>query len=285
MLINYGFKSITLSFEEKEIRWHHTEMHRKFTLSFACLIFFFIGAPLGAIIRKGGLGAPSVISVFLFIVYYIIDNMGYKMARDGIWLPWQGMWLSSAVLLPLGIFLTFKAVNDSVILNAETYLDAMKRLIGKREFRKIEKKDIIMEVLDNEAVTLSLQNLNDCCKRYIAANRRWMHYVNFWKQGGTDREAEKIAFEIESVVRVLENSDQNLVLNKTMDFPIIKNYHLTNLKISLRLGMMLAVCFPVGGIIYLIAVYRRKLLLQDIKTTIRVCDETVEIMNGKNMKK
>jgi lipopolysaccharide export system permease protein len=280
LLMNYGFKSMTLSFDEKEIRLHHTEMHRKFTLSFACLIFFFIGAPLGAIIRKGGLGAPSVISVFLFIVYHIIDSMGYKMARDGIWLPWQGMWLSSAILLPLGVFLTYKAVNDSVILNAETYIDAIKHFIGKREFRKIEKKDIIMEIPDYNNITVRLQNISIDCKQYLAANKRWLHYIKFWKQGGTDSEAEKIALEIESVVDLLENSDQSLVLNKTMDFPIIKTYHL--FRISRRLGTMLAVFLPVGGIIYLIAIYRRKLLRQDIKTTIRVCDEMIEIINGKN---
>ena len=100
---------------ERVSRRHDIERHRKFTLSFACLVFFFIGAPLGAIIRKGGLGFPVVVSVFLFIVYYIIDNMGYKMAREGIWLVWQGIWLSSAVLLPLGIFLTYKAATDSMV--------------------------------------------------------------------------------------------------------------------------------------------------------------------------
>jgi lipopolysaccharide export system permease protein len=285
LLMNYGFKSTTLSYEEKEIRRHHTEMHKKFTLSFACLIFFFIGAPLGAIIRRGGLGAPAVISVFLFVVYYIIDNIGYKMARDGVWLPWQGMWLSSTILLPLGFFLTYKAVNDSVILNAETYIDAIKRFIGKREFRKIEKKDIIMELPDYNNITTRLQNINIDCKQYLAANKRWLHYIKFWKQGGTDSEAEKIALEIESVAELLGNSDQTLVLNKTMDFPIIKTYYLTKFRISRRLGMILAVCLPMGGIIYLIAVYRRKLLRQDIKTTIRVCDEMIEIINGKNMEK
>jgi lipopolysaccharide export system permease protein len=285
LLVNYGFKSSTLSFEEKEIRSHHTEMHRKFTLSFACLVFFFIGAPLGAIIRKGGLGAPAVISVFLFVVYYIIDNIGYKMTRDSVWQPWQGMWMSSAVLLPLGVFLTCKAVNDSVILNAETYLDAIKRFIGQREFRKIKKKDIIIEHPDYEALTVSLQSLSVSCKQYLANSKRWMHYVNFWKQGGTDREAECIAFEIEAIVNMLENSDQNLVLNKTMDFPIIKSYHLTNFRIGPNMGLALATCFPIGGIIYLIAVYRRKLLRQDVKTTIRVCDEMVEIINSKNIKR
>ncbi len=99
-----------------KVMWRHEiERHRKFTLSFACLVFFFIGAPLGAIIRKGGLGIPVVISVFLFIVYYIVDNTGYKMARDGIWQVWQGIWLSSMVLMPLGVFLTYKAATDSMV--------------------------------------------------------------------------------------------------------------------------------------------------------------------------
>ena len=99
------------------MRRHQIELMKKFTLSFACLIFFFIGAPLGAIIRKGGLGMPIVVSVLLFIIYYIIDNSGYKLARDGHWAVWEGIWLSSEVLLPLGIFLTYKAINDSAVFN------------------------------------------------------------------------------------------------------------------------------------------------------------------------
>jgi lipopolysaccharide export system permease protein len=98
---------------------HSLEWHRKFTLSFACLIFFFIGAPLGAIIRKGGLGMPAVVAVLMFIVYYIIDTMGVKMAREAVWEVWQGMWLSSGVLLPIGIFLTYKAATDSVLFNVD----------------------------------------------------------------------------------------------------------------------------------------------------------------------
>ena len=81
-----------------------TSWHEKLTLSLACLIFFFIGAPLGGIIRKGGLGMPVVVSVLIFIIYYIINNTGYKMARDGQWVVWMGMWTSTAVLAPLGAF-------------------------------------------------------------------------------------------------------------------------------------------------------------------------------------
>ncbi len=125
---------------------HAIERHRKFTLSFACLIFFFIGAPLGAIIRKGGLGTPVVISVIMFIFYYIIDNTGYKMAREGLWLAYQGMWLSSSVLLPIGIFLTYKAVIDATLFNKEQYLKFISKItnfffsiINKTKKRSVDK--------------------------------------------------------------------------------------------------------------------------------------------------
>ena len=110
---------------------HEIERHRKFTLSFACLIFFFIGAPLGAIIRKGGLGTPVVISVIMFIIYYIIDNTGYKIAREGMWPAYEGMWLSSALLLQIGIFLTYKAVVDATLLNPEQYIKVWNIVKGK----------------------------------------------------------------------------------------------------------------------------------------------------------
>ena len=122
------YNSIMLEDAERYIRKHEIELHRKFTLAFACLIFFFIGAPLGAIIRKGGLGAPVVISVILFIIYYIIDNTGYKMAREALWPCWAGMWLSSFVLLPTGIFLTYKAATDSPLFNPEAWKIKVERL-------------------------------------------------------------------------------------------------------------------------------------------------------------
>ena len=121
------YNSVMLDDYQSYIRKHEIELYRKFTLAFACLIFFFIGAPLGAIIRKGGLGAPIVISVILFIIYYIIDNTGYKMAREAIWPAWTGMWLSSFVLLPVGIFLTYKAATDSGLFNPEAWLKEWER--------------------------------------------------------------------------------------------------------------------------------------------------------------
>jgi len=122
MLDQVQYNKILLGEPLMYLNRHSSEWHRKFALSFACLIFFFIGAPLGAIIRKGGFGFPVVVSVLMFVIYYIIDLTGYKMAREGIWEAYQGMWLSSAILLPVGIFLTYKAAVDASLFNRELYM-------------------------------------------------------------------------------------------------------------------------------------------------------------------
>jgi lipopolysaccharide export system permease protein len=127
------YNALMLNDYQRYIRKHEIELHRKFTLAFACLIFFFIGAPLGAITRKGGLGAPVVISVVMFIIYYIIDNTGYKMAREALWPCWSGMWLSSMVLLPIGIFLTYTAATDSPLFNPEAWIKIFEK--GKQRLK------------------------------------------------------------------------------------------------------------------------------------------------------
>ncbi|MBA7562721.1 hypothetical protein ES708_04374 [subsurface metagenome] len=117
-----------LIYRAKRIRRYQIEWHRKLTLSFACFIFFFIGAPLGAIIRKGGLGTPMVISVIFFVIYYIISLSGEKFVREVVVASFAGMWFSSLILLPIGAFLTYKATVDSAILNVETYINFFKKL-------------------------------------------------------------------------------------------------------------------------------------------------------------
>lgn len=273
---DYYFRAATVGDESYKVRRHLTEWHKKFTLSFACLVFFFIGAPLGAIIRKGGLGMPVIISVILFIFYYIIDNIGFKMARDGIWQAWEGMWLSSAVLAPLGIFLTYKAVNDSVILNADTYLNALKNLIGKRAGRKIEKKEVIIYTPDYPTLIPRLYKLANDAKDYLDHHRRWTNYLTYWKHGGRDLAAEQLATEMESIIEELANSDQNLVLNKLMDYPVIAGYNPLNARLNGKVGLAIGLFFPLGLPLYLLATYQRKLLRHDIqmiqKTSIELLD-------------
>ena len=119
-------ESLTLRTDEQEgyyktVRRYIVEYHRKFTLALSCLVLFFIGAPLGAIIRKGGLGLPVVVSIIFFLFYHIISTIGEKAAKDGQITPLMGMWISILVLSPLGAFLTYKAAADSVLFDADFY--------------------------------------------------------------------------------------------------------------------------------------------------------------------
>ena len=147
---DYEFRAATSSEDNASLRKHHIEWHKKFTLSVACLVFFFIGAPLGAIIRKGGLGMPVVVSVLIFIFYYIINVSGEKMAKNGDWDITFGVWLSSMVLAPIGAFLTYKSNKDSTMFNIEGYTLPLKKLWKritsfslrrKKEEERIEEAD------------------------------------------------------------------------------------------------------------------------------------------------
>ncbi len=139
-----GGVTSNLDYVTKILRRHEIEWQRKFTLSFACLIFLFIGAPLGAIIRKGGLGMPTVISTLLFILYYILSMTGEKFVRESVLSSFEGMWMSSLILVVAGVFLTYQATNDSAILNLDTYLNWIQEKAGLRKGALLEKKSHVM---------------------------------------------------------------------------------------------------------------------------------------------
>ncbi len=121
----------TLLGRQNTIKKYEIEWHRKFTLSIACLLLFFIGAPLGAIIRKGGIGTPIVISVLFFVIYYVVNISGEKSAKMGKWPAWLGMWISTMIFMPMGIFLTYKAVKDATFMELSTYTDFFRKIYGK----------------------------------------------------------------------------------------------------------------------------------------------------------
>lgn len=149
-LTDLDFKAMVTSDADYIIRQHKIEAIKKFTLALSCLIFFFIGAPLGAIIRKGGLGFPVIISVFVFIIFYILDNTGYRMSRLGTWTIWFGQGLAPAVLAPIAVFVTYKATNDSTVFNMEMY--KIERISDELEN--------VIEDLTNTRNKVILHNLN-----------------------------------------------------------------------------------------------------------------------------
>ena len=274
------FQGYTISDDNYVIRRHQIELMKKFTLSLACLIFFFIGAPLGAIIRKGGFGMPIVISVILFIIYYIIDNMGYKLARDGRWEVWHGMWLSSAVLLPLGIFLTRKAVNDSAVFNPDVWLNFLRRFTGLHQTRKLSAKEVIInEVVPSEAVE-RIDALKAMCQQFLDRYPGRQSFLAYWQQGYDKTAIKALAEQVDSVVDYLSNSRDQMILNKAMDYPVIRQLLTYQPVGNKNVGTALAALLPVSLPLWLIGLRHQKNLKRDINQTIKTCDQLVAIFNG-----
>lgn len=130
--------------KEKELTYHQIEWHRKFTLSIACVVLFLIGAPLGSIIRKGGLGTPLIFAVIFFVIFHLFNTFGEKFVKSDEMSPFAGMWLSTAVLIPIGLFLTYKAMRDSQLFNQEFYYRSLSKIKGLIAARR--KKHLVQSV-------------------------------------------------------------------------------------------------------------------------------------------
>ena len=247
-----GFKKFTMENNDYSIRKHKTEWHKKITISLSCLLFFFIGAPLGGIIRKGGLGMPVIVSVLVFIIYYIIDNTGYKMARDGKWIVWMGMWTSSAVLAPLGIFLTYKSNKDSVVLNADAYINWFKKIVGIRSVRHIFKKEVIIHDPDYARLTGDLEQLSAECKAYAARKRleKAPNYFKLWMASEDDNEVMAINEKLEALVEEMSNTKSATLIGALNNYPVISvSAHVRPFHIY-WLNLVAGVIFPIGLFFY-----------------------------------
>ncbi len=276
----YEYRSLTMADDTRTIRRHSIELMKKFTLSFACIILFFIGAPLGAIIRKGGLGTPLVISVFLFIFYYIIDNMGYKLARDGKWPVWQGMWLSAAVLLPLGIFFTYKAVNDSAVFNKDAYLNFFRRFFGVSETRSVEMKEIVMEEVRPAIALERLNRLKDMVAGFLADNPPSQSYISYWRKGYDRDSLHAIRDYEESIVERLSNSRDKMVIIRLMDMPILRSLWFIEPSSNRWLSNIMIALFPIGIPIWLYGRYTQKQLRHDLDTVSKVSSQLITLIEN-----
>jgi len=279
---DYEFKSLELADKQKSVRRHAIELQKKFTLSFACIIFFFIGAPLGAIIRKGGLGTPLVISVFLFIFYYIIDNMGYKLARDGKWNVVEGMWLSAAVLLPMGVFFTYKAVNDSAVFNKDAYLGFFRRFFGVSEVRHVEMKELVMDDVDPDVAESRLCELKAEVRGYLDATPARQGYVDYWLHG-YDRDALHLLRDrIEDNVDYISNTRDKMVVLKLMDLPILRSLWFQQPSRKRWLSRIMLVLFPIGIPVWLYGRKTQRDLRNELESVIKVSDELISLIKNEN---
>ena len=275
---DYEFSAITLSDKQYTKRRHEIELMKKFTLSLACIIFFFIGAPLGAIIRKGGLGVPIVVSVILFIIYYIIDNTGYKLAREGVWPVWQGIWLSSAVLLPLGVFLTTRATKDSAVLNLDLYAEFFRHLFGKDKVRDITIKELVMSPMQPDIAIIKVQELTSQCQNFINDNKR-LNYVNYWLKGYDVESLKVLVTSLNAMVEYTSETTERLVATKLMDYPVIIAEPIL-MPVSVKaLRVAAMIFFPIGLPIFWIADNRYKNLKLKINSVCESNEELIVLLN------
>ena len=262
------FKQMITSDGDRLIRQHKIEWVRKITLALTCLIFFFIGAPLGAIIRKGGLGLPVLISVLVFIVYYILDNSGYRMARGGMWAIWFGNALAPAVLVPMAVFFTYKATNDSVVFNVDLYTDIFRRFFGLRVKRPIYRKEVVINDPDYAADLERLESITSEIDLY-SQSHRLKHAPNWIKvffRYEPDHKIEAINEELETVIEDLSNSRDRTIVNHLSAYPIMSVKAHTRPFERRWLNIVSAVIAPFGLVLYLRMWRYRLRLWRDLRT-------------------
>ncbi len=251
--MDLDFRSTVIAEEKKTIRRHGIEYYRRFTLSVACLVFFFIGAPLGAIIRKGGLGTPLVISILLFLFYYIIDNTGYKMARDGRWAVWAGMWLSSAVLAPLGIYVTWKAMNDSAVFDKDLYLNLLRKILGTKPERHVNYKEVILDELTDEEAMEIIDKVDKAASELQQGIKKAKGYISYWKGKFPAERIRPFIEEVDGMVGRFTDSRNQKLLALLPDIPVFRRLAIYRLTRRKWLGVTLGVILPVGVPLWLYA--------------------------------
>ena len=265
------FKAMVTEDANRMIRQHKIEMYKKFVLSLSCLIFFFIGAPLGTIIRKGGLGIPVIVSVLVFIVYYILDNSGYQMARRGIWAIWFGELLATMVLVPLAVFVTYKANKDSAVFNFDAYRNLLMNLLGMRLKRNIMAKEVIINEPDYGRDAELLSEVTERAQAYAEAHRLKTapNVKRVFFEYQADNEMEEINRLLETAIDDLGNTRDKTILNLLNEYPIMSVKAHTRPFNRQWLNVVAAILVPVGLVLY-IRMWRFRLrLLKDLRVVVQ----------------
>lgn len=262
------FRSMLTSDGDKIIRQHRIEKWNKFTLALSCIIFFFIGAPLGAIIRKGGLGVPIIISVFVFIIYYILDNTGYRMARGGIWAVWFGKGIATAVLAPVAIFFTYKANNDSAVFNVDAYRNVLMRMLGLRMKRPSYGKEVIINDPHYAEDVQTIKTMNDEIERYSSVHRLKTppNVVSTFFRYQPDNEIETMNEQLEAMIEDLSNSRDKVIVGTLSTYPVLAVKAHTRPFDRKWMNVTSAVILPLGIFFYFRMWRFRRRLHRDLRT-------------------
>ena len=259
-------------------RTHQIQAILKFTLALTCIIFFFIGAPLGAIIRKGGLGVPVIISVLVFIVYYILDSTGQKMARDDQWTVWYGMTISTVVLAPIACFFTYKANNDSVVFNIDMYKQVFMRVLGLRTHRHIYRKEVIIEDPIYALDSYHLLQISEQIKQY-SEEHKLLHLPNpihVFFRPGDDQTIEKIVGQLEDVIDDLANTKDSQILGYLNHYPVVATHAHTRPFHRKWLNIISGLILPLGIFFYCRMCRFRLRLRKDLNRILETNQQVIE---------
>ena len=263
----------------RQERMHLIEAIGKFTLALSCIIFFFIGAPLGAIIRKGGLGVPVIISVLVFIVYYIFENSGMRMARDDNWTVWFGKSISTMVLAPLAVFFTYKANNDSTVFNFDAYRLLFMRMFGLRQKRNIAGKEVIINDPDYEADVSQLKAINADISVYSHEQHllRWPNPVKVFFRPGDDRQIIDISQRLETVIDDLSNTRDKQTLHLLNQYPVMATHAHTRPFRRRWLNAITGIIIPMGLFFYFRMLRFRLRLYKDLHNTVKTSENIISL--------
>lgn len=272
---DWSIKSYLTKETDANIRGHRSDWHKKITLSLACIIFFFIGAPLGAIIRKGGLGMPVVLSVLIFILYYIIDSGATRVAKSGEMNIILGTWMSTLVLAPLGGFLTYKSNKDSVVFNIDVYIAFFRKLLGIRQSRHIFKKEVIIHTPDYADVVNRLEAISGQCQDY--ANKHKLlgppNYFQIFTNNEHDDAIREISLQMENLIEELSNSKDNILLNMLNKYPYLSVKAHKSLFDNRWLNLIFGIIVPAGLLVWLNIWRYRVRLDKDLKVILKTNEE------------
>ena len=260
-------KSDYAKYQNRLERVHLLEAIGKFTLALSCIIFFFIGAPLGAIIRKGGLGVPVIVSVIVFLIFYLLDMTGMRMARDDEWTVWFGRSISTAVLAPLAIFFTYKANRDSTVFNIDAYRLIIMRMLGLRMKRNITRKEVIIEEPKYRLDAVMLQRINEDIAIYSETHKllRWPSPIKVFFRAGDDHEIEHINEVLEITIEDLGYSRDKHVLYALNEYPIIATHAHTRPFERKWLNIVSGLFLPLGIFFYFRMLRFRLRLYRDLR--------------------
>ena len=282
---DWKIKSMQMKEADNNIRQHRWKWHSKITLSLSCLIFFFIGAPLGAIIRKGGLGLPVVISVIIFVLYYIVDSGSTRLARSGEMSMIPGIWMSTFVLAPIGAFFTYKSNKDSVVFNLEAYINFFRWLLGLRPKRHIIKKEVIIKDPNYAFVYDELTDLTNRCQEYLDSHRLGSapNYYEIFTNDGPSNAIAEISDKMESILDELSNSKDRVILNSQNNYPIVSTQAHKSPSDHRWLNILFGIIVPVGLFFYLRIWMFGKRLKKDLNKIIQTNEEIQNRIKSKSL--